>query len=207
MPTTYDAPFGDNFTKAIRLSVNPRKRFPFRQDLSAILYDEDYIQRPEFFAPLPLDSLHPDIEGAFLVNESNPNARADGLFRWVRTYASLPGERTEFEMTSFSFPSYKTTSALPSNLRENFTRSVVGKSVYSYVHTSDPATDLLIDSMFSPVDASSNAVDFVADDTTPTKETYEAKVAEGTYIQSNQTEVARWNGNVWQLRNVFVKAL
>ena len=207
MARTYDSPHGDNFEKAIRLSVDPRKRFPFRQDLTAILYDEDYVQRAEFFEPLPLDTPHPELEGVFLVNESNPTTRSDGLFRWVRTYASVPGSRTEFEMTGFTFPSYKTTSGSTENLRENFTRSVVAKVVYSYVHTTDPANDLTLSRMFSPVDSSSNEVDFVADDTTPTKESYSADVAAGTYIQSNETEVSRWQGNIWQQRNVFVQAL
>lgn len=205
--TTYDSPYGDDFEKAIRLTTTPRKTFPFRQDLTAILYLEDYVQRADFFEPLPLDTPHPDLEDAFLVNESNPRTRQDGLARWTRTFASVPATRTEFEMTGFTFPSFKATGSSTSNLRENFTRSVVAKVAYSYVHTTDPATDLTLARMFSPLDASGNAVDFVADDTTPTKEAYEEDVAAAVYLQANETEVSRWQGNVWQLRNVLVLAL
>ena len=204
---SYDSPYSDDFEKPIRLTTTPRKRFPFRQDLTAILYDEDYVQRAEFFSPLPLDTPHPDIEDVFLVGESNPTTRSDGLFRWTRTFASTPGTREEWEMSSFTFPIYKSTSADTSNLRDNFTRAVVAKAIYSYVHTSDPATDLNIASIFQPIDTSSNNVDFVADDTTPTLETYQDFVSSQTYLQAAETQVSRWKGNVWQLRNVFVKAL
>ena len=79
--------------------------------------------------------------------------------------------------------------------------------VYSYKLTTDPATDLTLAAQFQPLDASSNAVDFVANDSTPTKEAYELDVAAGEYIQANATEVSRWQGNIWQMRNLFVKAL
>ena len=207
MARTFDAPFGDDFELPIRLTTTPRKRFPFRQDLSAILYEEDYVQRAEFFEPLPLDSPHPSIEDAWLVAESDPTTRSDGLFRWTRTFATIPATRTEWEMTTFNFPAYKTTAATASNLRENFTQSIVGKAVYSYVLTTDPSTDLVIASMFVPRDADSNQVDFVASDTSPTMDDYEIEVAAGAYLQANETEVSRWMGNLWQMRNVFVKAL
>ena len=207
MARTYDSPYGDDFELAIRVSTSPRKRFPFRQDLTAILYDEDFIQRAEFFAPLPLSTPHPDLEDVFLVGETNPTTRADGLFRWTRTFASLPATREEWEMASFTFPAYKTASSAAANLRDNFTQAIVGKVVYSYVHTEQPATDLTISGMFTPVDSSDNAVDFVSPETTPTKENYEAEVTAGTYLQASETGVSRWKGNIWQLRNVFVRAL
>lgn len=207
MTITFDSPFGDNFELPIRVSTTPRKRFPFRQDLTAILYDEDYVQRAEWFIPLPLSTPHPDLEDVFLVGETNPTTRSDGLFRWTRTFASLPATREEWEMASFTFPAYKSASSETSNLRENFTQAVVGKVVYSYVLTDQPATDLTISAMFTPIDSSGNAVDFVAPETTPAKEDYEADVTAGTYLQAAETGVSRWKGDVWQLRNVFVRAL
>lgn len=204
---TFDAPNGDDFTKAIRLTVAPRKRYPFRQDLTAVLFDEDYVQRAKWFEPLPLDYPHPDLPDVFLVDESPPVVRGDGLLRWTRTFATVPATRTEFESVNATFPGYKTTSATDANLRANFTQSVVGKVVYSYTLTSDPATDLILSPMFQPLDASGNACDFVASDTTPEKEAYEVDVAAGVYIQTDATSVERWKGNVWQLRNVYAKAL
>jgi len=204
---TFDAPFGDNFTKPIRVSVNPRRRFPFPQDLTAVLYDDDFVQRAEFFEPLPLGYPHPDIEDAVLVEESPPSVRQDGLFRWTRTFASIPGNRTEFETTTYTFPAYKSTSASTSEIRANFSQKVVAKAVYSYVSTDDPESDLVIVDKFQPLDADDNVAGFLADDTTPTLEDYQALVAAGDYVQATETDVARWMGNVWQMRNAFVRAL
>jgi hypothetical protein len=207
MALTYDAPSGDDFISPLRISKNPKQAFPFRQDLTAILYVENYVQRPEYFVPLALDTPHPEIPTAFLVTESNPTQRSDGLFRWSRTFATVPADRTEFEKGSFGFPAYKTDSDTATNLRDGFTQGVVAKVVYSYLKTTDPGTDLTITAQFQPLDDASNKVNFVASDSTPTRSTYAGYVTAGTYIQARETQVTRWMGNIWQMKNLQVKAL
>tara|TARA_R110000824_G_scaffold95520_1_gene229652 strand:- start:1491 stop:2111 length:621 start_codon:yes stop_codon:yes gene_type:complete len=204
---TFDAPNDDAFISPVRLTKDPRKVYPFRQDLTAILYLEDYVQRAEYFLPLSLDTPHFNIPTAYLVDESNPSVRSDGLFRWTRTFSTIPATRTEFEKSGFNFPAYQTLSASTTTLRPNFTQGVVAKVVYSYVKTTDPGTDLTITDQFQPLDASSNKVNFVASDSSPTKAAYETDVTAGTYIQAKETEIMRWMGNIWQERNVQVKAL
>lgn len=207
MARTFDAPSDDSFISPVRLTKDPRKVFPFRQDLTAILYLEDYVQRAEYFQPLALDTPHPDIPTAYLVTETNPTTRSDGLFRFTRTFATIPATRTEFEKSGFNFPAYKTDTATTSFLRPNFTQGVVAQVVYSYVKTTDPGTDLTITEQFHPLDSSANKVNFVASDSTPTRSVYAGYVTAGTYIQARETEISRWMGNIWQQRNVKVKAL
>lgn len=208
MSLTYDAPALGNFLTPIKLTQFPRKRFPFRQDLSAIIYEEEYVQRVDYFVPLALSTPHPVHTNAFLVEESDPKLmKSSGLFQWTRSYATLPAERTEFQTTNFTFPSYRTSSSSTTELREAFSETCVAKVVFSYVLTSDPSADLSFLAMFQPKDGESNNVGFVADDTTPTLEAYQALVAEGSFIQSAQTNVSRWMGDIWELRNLKVEAL
>jgi hypothetical protein len=203
----YDSPNDDDFISPIRLSVSPQKEYPFRQDLTAILYSIDYVQRSEFFVPSALDLTCPDNSSAFLVEESNPRQKGNGLCRFTRTFATVPSLRTEFSSSSFSFPAFKNLSADTALLRSGFTRTVVAKVEYTYLITTDPGTDLTFASQWEPLDASSNVCSFVAADSTPTKATYEGYVTAETYIQSKETKISRWNGNIWQMENRKVKAL
>jgi hypothetical protein len=207
MTTTYDSPNSDDFVSPVRLTVTPRLEYPFRQDLTAILYLIDYVQRSEFFVPSALDLTCPDNSSAFLVEESAPRQKGDGLCRFTRTFATVPAGRTEFSSSSFSFPAYRTLSADTTNLRESFTRTIVAKVVYSYLLTTDPGTDLTFAQQWEPLDASSNVCNFVANDSTPTKTTYEGYVTAETYLQSKETKIKRWKGNIWQMENRKVKAL
>lgn len=207
MATTYDSPNSDDFVSPVRLTVTPRIEYPFRQDLSAIFYKIDYVQRSEFFVPSALDLTCPDNSSAYLIEESAPRQKGDGLCRFTRTFATVPAGRTEFSSSSFSFPAYRTLSADTTNLRESFTRTIVAKVVYSYLLTTDPGTDLTFAQQWEPMDNNSNICNFVASDTTPTKTTYEGYVTAGTYLQSKETKIKRWKGNIWQMENRKVKAL
>ena len=232
MAITYDAPSAsDNWLNAVRVTTESRREYPFKQDLTAVLYHDDYVQRPERFEPLALGSLNPDLGGnlsteggdtlvtdplenqlilepspAYLVAETDPTL-TDGLFHFTRTYATVPQTRVEYGNGTFNFPAYKTSTATILNLRDNFTQAVVTKITYSYEHTSDPGTDLTITDRFQPIDSASNVVNFVASDTTPTLTVYQGYVTALTYIQSRETEVSRWMGNIWQSINVQVVAI
>lgn len=207
MTIFYDAPNGDNFRFPVRLTVEPKVGFPIKVDPSALLFVEDYVQRPQFWEPLALDTEHPEKAGAFLVEETAPRLEDSALFRWQRTFATIPASRTEFQQTSFTFPAYKTDSASENSDRVQFTQTVIARVVYSYKLTTDPISDFTVEPIFHPLDASSNKVRFVASDTTPTRTAYEAKVTAGDFIQSAETEISRWRGNIYQAKNVQVKAL
>ena len=207
MARTFDAPNSDDFIAPIRLTRTPRKQYPFRVDLTAVILVDDFVQRAEYFEPLALDATHPEFPSAYLVNETDPQTGGDGLVRFSRTYATVPANRTEFERASGNFPAYKTNTAATLNIRDSFTQSVVGKVVFSYLYTTDPGADLTITDQFQPLDSGSEKVNFVGSDTTPNLLTYEGYVSAGTYIQASETEVSRWMGNIWQMMNLSVKAL
>jgi hypothetical protein len=208
MAITYDSPGGDNFKNPVQMTRDPRLEYPIRQDLSAMIYVEDYCQRPDYFVPTALDTPHPVHVDAFLIAETNPKPLSSGgLVKFTRRYATVPGNRTEYTTTNFSFPAFKATSATATELRAAFSETCVAKVLYSYKLTSDPTQDLVFSPKFQPLDADENACNFVADDTTPTKAAYEADVAAGVFIQSAQTKVRRWRGNIWELQNLQVGAL
>ena len=232
MAISYDAPAAsDNWLNAVRVTSNSRREYPFMQDLTAVLYTDDWVQRPERWEPLALGSLNPDLGGnlvtesgdnlvtdplenqlilepspAYLVNESEPTL-TDGLFHFSRTYATVPATRVEFGTGVFNFPAYKTNTASILTLRDNFTQAVVTKITYSYQHTSDPGADIGVTEIFQPLDSGSNKVNFVASDSTPTLVTYQGYVTGETYVQSRETEISRWMGNIWQAKNVEVIAI
>ena len=207
MARIFDAPNNDDFIAPVRLSVEPRPEYPFRQDLTAVLYRIRYVQRAEYFVPAALDLTCPDEPAAFLVEESHPPPPKEGLLQFTRTFATVPAERTEFSSSSFGFPAYKANTAATEVIRETFTRTVVAKVVYSYLRTTNPGDDLTFVSAFQCLDSSSNVCDFVASDTTPTLTAYQADVTAGNYLQSVETKIKRWKGNIWQMENRKVKAL
>jgi len=208
MSITYDAPANDNFKSPVLMTKDPRKEYPIRQDLTAVFFAEDYCQRPEYFVPMALDTPHPVQVDAFLILETNPKPMSTGgLVKFTRTFATVPANRTEYTTTNFSFPAFKATSATTTELRASFSETCVARVLYSYKLTKDPSADLTFLPKFQPIDASSNAANFVADDTTPTKAKYESDIAAGVFIQSAQTRVRRWRGNIWELQDQTVAAL
>ena len=239
MARTFDDPNGDNWATAVRLTDPAIQSFPFEQDLTAILYFIEYVQNPSNFTPLALDTVNPDVATAYLVEETNPRLRRDGLVTFTRIFATVPADRTEFATGSFAYPAYKTDSDSTSFLRPTFTQTSVVKINYVYTRTSDPGADLTITQKFRPLDSSSNKVNFVASDTTPTLVEYQnyvsgtpggailkedgdkilledgvdallmesGGVGTATYIQSKETRVRRWKGNIWETATRYVYAL
>ena len=208
MGITYDSPGGDNFKNAVLVTRDPRLEYPIRQDLTARIFVEDYCQRPDYFVPTALDTPHPVHVDAFLIQETNPRPLSSGgLVKFTRRYATVPSDRTEYTTTNFSFPAFKATSAATAEQRAAFSETCVAKVLYSYKMTSDPTKDLVFAGKFQPMDKDENACNFVASDTTPTKTAYEADVTAGAFIQSAQTKVRRWRGNIWELQNLQVAAL
>lgn len=208
MGITYDSPGSDNFKNAINLTKDPRLQYPIRQDLTARIFVEDYCQRPDYFVPMALDTPHPVHVDAFLIAETNPKPMSSGgLVKFTRRYATVPADRIEYTTANFSFPAFKATSATTTEQRAAFSETCVARVLYSYKLTKDPSLDLVFEPKFQPLDKDGNACNFVASDTTPTKADYEAQVTAADYIQSAQTKVRRWRGNIWELQNFKVVAL
>lgn len=206
MTTFFDAPYLNDFVDPVRLTRTPKKSFPIRQDLSTIELEIEYVQREEYFKPAPLNLPCPDDYRAFLVGETNPQRMNNGLVRFVRKFITTPATRTEYSNSTFTFPAFKQNSSDANTTRASFSRQVVVTIQFSYLRTTDPQNDLTITGQFSPTDASGNPTPFVASDTTPTLSDYQSKITNREFIQSKETQISRWKGDIWQLENRLIVA-
>ncbi len=93
-----------NYTIAIPCSpIRRLQPFDGLGDNNDYLFEQDVMQAEEEFAPLALNTPHPDIPGSYLVAEGK--ARFDmGLRMWTRTYAKIPAPRTYPESYSWTRP-------------------------------------------------------------------------------------------------------
>lgn len=205
--TIFDAPYLNNFVDPVRLTKTPKKSFPIRQDLSAIVYEIEYVQQDEFFRPAPLNLLCPDNNKAFLVDETRPKKMQNGLVQFFRKFATIPATRKEYGTGNFTFPSFKNLSTDGSTTRTSFTRSVIVSIELSYIQTTDPLNDISLQTEFEVTDGNGNIVKFVAGDTTPSLQEYQVKVQNQEEIQTQQTSISRWMGDIWEIENRKVVAL
>ena len=205
MKTIHDAPHLNDFQDPIRVTINPKKRFPIRQDLTAIEYDVTFAQRSEFFRPSKLGIRCPDNPNARLYAETDPADIQGGLVQFTRSFSTIPATRVEFEKGTFQFPELRSVST-EDPYRASFSAQVIFKIIYSYIYTEDPENDLVLEREFRPTDTNGAFVDFVASDTSPNGAEYQTKIAQKDYINSAETDVARWRGNIWQMKNFLVVA-
>lgn len=101
MPFAIDLPNSGATTATVRGPRSWQRPFP---DLTAELtFVEPYIQTVDDFTPLALDTPHPDIHDAYLVEESE-RENIGGFYKWERTYARIPPSREVFEGYSWIVP-------------------------------------------------------------------------------------------------------
>ena len=204
MKTIFDAPHLNDFIDPIRISVNPVRKFPIRQDLTAIEYSIQFVQRAEYFRPAPLGIVCPDDSKAFLFDESDPTINDHGLVEFTRHFATVPATREEYITGSFNFPGFKNSS--DEILRENFSQIAVFKIVYSYKYTNQPGDEISLDSQFGVIDQNGSRSEYLTPTTIPSLASYITERESGLYLQSEDSEVERWRGNIWEVRNKFVRA-
>ena len=202
----FDSPHDDKFVDPIRISVSAKKTFPVREDLSAIIYEIDYAWLESLFQPSPLGIKCPDNKQAVLVFESDPVNEGNGIVKFTRKFSTIPADRDEFETGSFTFPAFKNYSSDTTTNRASFSFNGVQKVSFSYLYTTDPENDLNIVDQFKPLDANGNQCNFIAIDTNPVFPDYISIVNQGGYLQAKQTEVSRWMGNIWEMKNFKIKA-
>lgn len=77
---------------------------PFDDDFSQYVFEQDYQQFEDNFAPLNLDTASDDFADAYLVRESQLEALGGGVVKWTRTYSRLPASRQVFESYSWIVP-------------------------------------------------------------------------------------------------------
>jgi hypothetical protein len=90
------APFkvdGD-FTTATAVGA-ARKSFPIEGRNDSVVIEQDFMQALSSFAPLALNTPHPDVPTAYLVAETPLQDLGSGIVRWTRVYAQVPATYTE----------------------------------------------------------------------------------------------------------------
>lgn len=143
---------------------------------------------------------------AYLVSEEGQDQQEDGLLMFTRVYATVPADRTDYTTTSYNYPAYRTLVGDTGNAdRSAFSQTVVASVQVSYVRTNNPNT-LTFTQPFTITNSSGDKVQAVAQDTTPTRSTYEGYVTAGTLIQASETRIALYRGNIWRLEDIKVQA-
>lgn len=204
MKTFFDAPHLNDFIEPIRISRSPRKSFPIRQDLSAIEYQIDYVQRMEFFRPSALGIHCPDDNRARLFNESDPKGMKNGLVEFSRSFVTIPATRYEFEPGAFTFIEYQDSSG--NVTRTQFAEQVVFRVRYSYIYSENPESDLSLKNKYSAIDENGSRVYYVSPSTSPSSADYLTLIGSGSYIQAEASQIERWRGNIWQIKDQEIKA-
>jgi hypothetical protein len=96
MPTlnNYTYEFLDGQAEKPMLVEKPRFEYPLVNDSSIYLMVETYEQLQDFYEPLQPNEMHPTINALYFVKDTPLNPVGNGVGRWERTWAILPGADT-----------------------------------------------------------------------------------------------------------------
>lgn len=104
MPTNYED--GDFTTAAINGDDRVDRPFAEQGDSTTqVIYRPMIVNRADY-TPLALDTAHPDVATAYLVNERNFQDVGCGVMTFERVYAQIPADRDEVftGTTAYTFP-------------------------------------------------------------------------------------------------------
>ena len=79
---------------------------PFMGDNGEYLLDQDFQVDIGSFAPLALNTVHPDYATYHLVGESQLQDLGGGQVKWTRTYAQVPATRNDYSSIAYNFIGY-----------------------------------------------------------------------------------------------------
>ena len=135
---------------------------------------------------------------AYLVEESAATPMGGELLKWVRKFATVPNDWSDYREAVFQFPGYYNNEyeadyRCPQNLNATI------KTTKVYKLTSDPYADLdVANQMFRVVDADLCTLDYVDDsDTDPSYTEYTNAVTAEDLIYAAQSSLERYAGNIW----------
>ena len=76
---------------------------PFQDVSDELLFTEPYYQTISTYAPMALDTPHPSVPGAYLVEEG-PRENNGAFYKWTRTFSKIPPSRNMHEGYSWLVP-------------------------------------------------------------------------------------------------------
>lgn len=228
MPATHTYTDGD-YSVAVAVSL-PVFSAPFL-DLGVkekYVLTQNWCQALASYAPLALDTAHPDYPDYLLTGESDLQDLGGGIVQWTRTYAQTPSAiYRPGGNFSFTFPQIIGTTQIGPNAygtiqRFAFTRNVMTKRVLEFYRTTNPLGDIPMVSQFR-IYLSGHPTyyeyPFVTDAnswsglTVPSQTQYAALVAadaatgDSYSLCAQASQVTQWNGNIYQREALYVKAL
>lgn len=219
MPSTLT--FQDGLFTTARAVTLPVFSCPFADEgvNERLVLTQDFVVALEDFAPLALDTVHPDYGDYVLVGEGPQTDLGGGIVQWTRTYAKVPTDFTRPAGNySYNFIGlYGVYGLGVTNVtgRPRQTHNVPVQLSREFALTDDPDADL------PPIEAQryvwsadeSQDVDYLADappldePTSPSRTEYDDLIADDDYnIVVETSTVKIWMGNIYVRETLRVKA-
>jgi len=203
MPIYPDDPNGDDWATAVEIGTVPRIDYPFQSigDTTAIIYERDFVQAGDSWAPLALDTADGTYTSAFLFEETEPSEIGAGLVQWQRRFGTVPSSFTSYSFESITFPGYYDSYETDTNFRSPFPKVVPLKNNHTFLKTADPLTDFAVvaQELYITNDRG-ESVNYVDDNTSTTYSVYTGYVSGGTFIVVKDAVLRRTYGagNIWE---------
>ncbi len=207
-----------NFSTAQAVGES-RISFPIPGETTGQFIAQDYMQLFSSFAPLALNTQHPDNPDWYLVGESELNDLGGGVARWTRQFATIPEPLSDYESFAYQFIGLKGTGNPPYNQywdnpgdgRDQFTDTVVSRMLYEYflcaageTYPTPQDIPIIPAQPYTLVDNEDAVINYLLpfgvylSDTIPTLEDYRAMIVAGDEIVAEESRVERWAGNIFR---------
>jgi hypothetical protein len=95
-----------DFTIA-QLVAKPRRIYPLESDSSVYVLEEDYMVFIDYYEPLTPTTPHPDLPNLYFVKDSQIQDVGNGIGRFTRTWAVLPGYNEDGKKVSYINQTYE----------------------------------------------------------------------------------------------------
>lgn len=158
-----------------------RAEHPIPEDQTATIYSQDFIVERASYTALAFSDTNATYTSAYYIGDTSFEDMGDGVWKFTRSWATVPADRTEYGDAAFRYPGYDVTGTS----REPFTAGVVVTIELDYFYSTDPSGTSLDD----PFSFSQN---YLTDDTDPT---YTAYLATTELVLDCTLE--RYAGYIW----------
>lgn len=194
----FEAPFRDQ-----GVNINYILRQTFQIDINS-------------YAPLALDTAHPDYADFILVSEGPQQDMGGGVVQWERVYAKVPETfarpNGNYAYNFIGF--FGAVGGVTVTGRDRFTRNVPVQLTREFYNTTDPDSIPVVQAQryyygSNPtldLDALADSPPFTQA-TTPTRTEYEAMIAANEYnIVVEESQISVWQGNIYVRETRRIKA-
>ncbi len=203
-------------------TAKPQFSNPFAEVNAAYILRQPFMQLLANYAPVTLNTAHPDFSDFKLAEESERQPIGAGLVTWDRTYAKVPSTFNQFESVNYNFIGfYGTTIAINTTAqsgRWRFVKTVTCRIANEFFRIgagetyTDPADIPILPAQTYYIGDANQLTDYLGDDdildtpSTPTRTEYETMIAGGDEIIIEDSRLVHWIGAIWLRQTRYVKA-